>query len=61
MFKSPRALDTFFGCQSNENVYLRQNSTFLQLLFAAIFLKQERQMVPIDIIPLSFTVSYRSD
>ena len=28
---------SIFACQSNENVYLRQNSKFLQLLFAAIF------------------------
>ena len=28
---------SIFACQSNENVYLRQNSKFSQLLFAAIF------------------------
>ena len=38
MLKNRRALDTFFACQLNENVYLRQNSKFSQLLFAAIFL-----------------------
>ena len=28
---------SIFACQSNENVYLRQNSKFSQLLFAAFF------------------------
>ena len=59
-----------FACQSNERVYLRQNGNFSQLLFAAIFLlnnvigavlSKERWMVPIDCIPLRFTVSYRAD
>ena len=36
MLKNPRALDTFL--HANQIVYLRQNSKFSQLLFAAIFL-----------------------